>query len=173
VSCRAAAVLKSVRYAASRAADPAQHIVTAFAALTTFTRATPADAQRYGYLTPLDQVDAADPLTAAIELGRRLHAAGHTPPVANPAFRCTGSRTLEVLRAAQSALLETGKLTAHQFDINMRMALVLCGGDTAEPVCTEAELFAMERLHLIALLQTPLTQARIEHLRRTGNSLAN
>jgi 3-hydroxyacyl-CoA dehydrogenase len=165
--------LKEFALRASRAPDPEQVIVRAFEALTAFTRATPQEAQRFGYLMPRDKVDVADPLAAAIEFGRQLHADGHTPPAANPKLCCVGSRTLAQLRAAQTALRDSGQLTAHQFEINMRMALILCGGDTADPVCTEAQLFAMEREHLIALLPTPLTQARVANLRRTGKSIMN
>lgn len=165
--------LKEFALRASRAPDPEQVIVKAFEALTAFARATPREAQRYGYLAAGDKVDVADPLATAIELGRHLHAKGHTPPAAGPVFRCVGSATLGKLRAAQTALRDRGQLTAHQFEINMRMALILCGGDTVEPVCTEAQLFAMEREHLIALLPTPLTQARLASLRSTGKSIMN
>jgi 3-hydroxyacyl-CoA dehydrogenase len=165
--------LKEFALRASRAPDPERYIINAFEALTAFTRATPQEALRYGYLTPQDHLDAIDPLAAAIELGRRLHAAGHKLPPANPSFRCVGSKTLAALRAAQAALLDGGKLTAHQFEVNIRMAQILCGGDTADPVCTEAQLFALERQYLIELLLTPLTQARLDHLRRTGKPLAN
>ena len=165
--------LKEFALRASRAPDPARTIVNAFGALAAFTRATPQEAQRVGYLTSRDRVDVADPLAAAIALGQQLHASGYAPPAACPAIGGVGSGTLGQLRAAQTVLRDSGQLTAHQFEINMRMALILCGGDEVAPVRTEAELFAMEREHLLALLLTPLTQARVASLRRTGKSIMN
>jgi 3-hydroxyacyl-CoA dehydrogenase len=165
--------LKEFALRASRSPDPEQQIIKAFESLITLTWVSPQQAQQIGYLTQCDQITAADPLPSAIELGLNLHAAGHKSYELNPAIRPVGAKTLQVLRASQRALLQDGKITAHQFDVNMRMALVLCGGDSGESMRNEEQLFAFERQHLIALLLTSQTQERIEHMRRTGRPSMN
>ncbi len=164
--------LKEFAYRASLSADPSRQIVQAFTTICAVTAANAEEAQRLGLLTARDQVNAADPLAEAIALGRKLRDAGHIAPAANPSFRTVGSETLQILRAAQATMLGHGKLTAHQFEVNMRIAQVLCGGEQAG-MHTEVELFALERQHFLALAQMPLTQARIEHLRSTGKPLLN
>jgi 3-hydroxyacyl-CoA dehydrogenase len=165
--------LKEFALRASRSPDPEKQIIKAFEALITLTWVSPQQAQQIGYLMQRDQITAADPLPSAIELGMKLHAAGHKSFELNPAIRLVGAKTLQVLRASQMALLQDGKITAHQFDVNMRMALVLCGGDVGESMQSEEQLFALERQHLIALLLTSQTQERIEHMRRTGRPSMN
>jgi 3-hydroxyacyl-CoA dehydrogenase len=173
--------LKELAYRASRSADPSRQIILAFETICAATALDPSQAQRVGLLTALDQVNAADPLAEAIAWGCKLQAMGHSAPPPMPPFLTVGEKTLHILRAAQATLLEHGKLTSHQFEVNMRIALILCGcqgasskagGDPAA-MRTEAELFALERQHFLALAQMPLTQARIEHLRATGKPLFN
>jgi 3-hydroxyacyl-CoA dehydrogenase len=138
----------------------------------TITR-TALDAQRLGFLSDRDLVDAASPLDTAIELGLSLAAAGHVPPPANPSINVVGSRIERQLVAAQSELQRHGKITEHQLAINSRVARVLCGDDGHDRTLTEADMLALERVHFVALAQTSQTQARIAHLRRTGELLAN
>jgi 3-hydroxyacyl-CoA dehydrogenase len=173
--------LKELAYRASLSADPSRQIILAFETICAAIPLDPSHAQRAGLLTARDQVTATDPLADAIALGCKLQAAGYASPPTQPSFLTVGEKTLHILRAAQATLLAHGKLTAHQFEVNMRIALVLCGchgdsskaGGDAAAVRTEAELFALERQHFLALVQMPLTQARIEHLRRTGKPLLN
>ncbi len=154
--------------------DPDQAIRQAFAVIARSTVSTTAqEAQQLGFLQPRDQLETAlEPLAEAIQVGLALHASDHVPPPLNPAFRVSGDAVRRQLRAEQAELLDKGTITAHQFEINMRVAEVLCGGEAAS-VRTEAELLALERLHFVALAQMPLTQARQAHVRSTGKVLVN
>jgi 3-hydroxyacyl-CoA dehydrogenase len=165
--------LKELAYRASLAPDPSQALQRAFDTIATATIArSTSEAQQLGFLTPFDVVNATDPLAEAIEQGRNLQAAGYFSPPRNPTFAVLGSEMRRQLQAAQTALLEAGKLTAHQFRINMHIAQVLCGGDAAG-LQTEADLLALERLHFLVLAQTAETQARYVHLVSTGMPLVN
>ena len=165
--------LKECAYRASRSADPARQIILSFETICACAALDASRAQRQGLLTEFDNVNAIDPLAEAIALGSKLRTAGHTAPASNPSFLTVGEDTLRILRAAQATMLGHGKLTTHQFEVNMRIAQILCGGGESQAIHTEAELFALERQHFLALAQMPLTQARIEHLRSTGKPLLN
>jgi 3-hydroxyacyl-CoA dehydrogenase len=166
--------LKEFALRAARAEDPAALLEQGFVTVCAATIARSAlQAQQLGYLTPLDHIDAQEPLAEAIELGCALHAAGHVPPPRDPEFRGTGDELLTKLRAGQAQLLAEGALTRHQLEINVRIAEVLCGTAPAGSLRTEAELLALEREHFLVLIQTPPSQARLAHYRSTGTLLKN
>jgi len=159
---------------AASAAEPARFIADAFTTLAAATVARSAmQARQLGFLTPADVVTEDDPLPAAIEVGRNLQSAGHVPPARNPTFAVAGTRVEQELCASQAKLLADGQLTEHQFVVNCRLAKVLCGAEGPAELRTEADLFALERSQFLALAQMPLTQARIAHLRSTGQVLVN
>lgn len=166
--------LKEFARRAAASADPDESIRQAFAIIARSTVSTTSqEAQQLGFLQPHDQVETApEPLAEAIQVGLALQASGYVAPPVNPAFRVSGDAVRRQLRAEQTELLDKGEITPHQFEINMRVAEVLCGGEAAG-VRTEAELLALERLHFVALAQMPLTQARQAHVRSTGKVLVN
>ena len=166
--------LKEFAYRAARSDDLAASITRAYATVTAATIARGGQqARELGFLTAQDVVDVEDPLAAAIELGKSLHAAGHVPPPAHPTFRVAGSQLRAQLEQRQAELLADGKITPHQCHINRCIANVLCGGNAPGDMRSEAELLALERANLVALAETPLTQARMAHLRATGQVLVN
>jgi 3-hydroxyacyl-CoA dehydrogenase len=67
-----------------------------------------------------------------------------------------------------------GKITAHDQVVAGQLADVLSGGDAdhTKPV-GEEELLALERKAFMALIRTPATLARIEHMLETGKPLRN
>ena len=69
---------------------------------------------------------------------------------------------------------EGGFISAHDFDIGSRIASVVCGGDV-EPgsLVNEKWLLDLERRHFVELAKTEQTQARIEHMLKTGKPLRN
>jgi 3-hydroxyacyl-CoA dehydrogenase len=165
--------LKEFARRAAAAPDPGLAIARAFKRVAASTIVAPADAQSLGFLTGLDRVDATNPLEEAVELGLVLRAAGHTPPPPNPTFAVVGPQTEQRLCDSQRALFRDGKLGAHQLEINMRIANVLCGGDAPGTLRTEADLLALERKHFLVLAQMKPTQDRLMHMRDTGMPLAN
>lgn len=67
-----------------------------------------------------------------------------------------------------------GKITAHDQVVAGQLAEVLSGGDAdhTKPL-GEEELLALERKAFMALIRTPATLARIEHMLETGKPLRN
>lgn len=165
--------LKEFARRAADARDPGLAIARAFKRVATSTIVAAADAQRLGFLTELDRVDATNPLEEAVELGLAMSCAGHTPPAPNPMFAVVGRETEQRLCESQRALFRDGKIGAHQLEINMRIANVLCGGDAPGAMRTEADLLALERMHFLVLAQMKPTQDRLLHMRDTGMPLAN
>lgn len=164
--------LKEFARRAAQSADPAQVISMAHDTIATATCSkSAADAQHLGFLMPLDLVDA-NPLELALVVAREMRATYFAPPM-NPSFRVAGRAVFEKLRALQEEKLDRGEIMAHQLEVNTRIGAILCGSDSPGDVRTETELFELERRHFIALAQSPLTQARIAHLRSTGKPLFN
>jgi 3-hydroxyacyl-CoA dehydrogenase len=163
--------LKEFALRAARAADSRAQIEHAFATVAASIIAT--QARELGYLAAEDRVNAADPLAEAIELGLGLHAAGHVPPPPHPTFPGAGRELLEEWRAAQARLLADGALLPHQFEVNVRLAHVLCGEVPAGALRSEAELLALERQHFVILAPMPLSVARRVHYRNTRTLLQN
>ena len=69
---------------------------------------------------------------------------------------------------------EGGFISDHDYEIGSRIATVICGGEV-EPgsVVDEKWLLDLERHHFLELAKTEKTQARIEHMLKTGKPLRN
>ena len=67
-----------------------------------------------------------------------------------------------------------GKATPHDVVVSKQVARVLTGGD-ADPldVMTEDDVTALEREAFMALVRTPASLARTEHMLATGKPLRN
>ena len=67
-----------------------------------------------------------------------------------------------------------GFISAHDFEVGLRIARVLCGGEV-EPasLVDEKWLLDLERREFMALLKNPRTQERIAHTLKTGKPLRN
>jgi 3-hydroxyacyl-CoA dehydrogenase len=71
-------------------------------------------------------------------------------------------------------MLEGGFISEHDYEISAKIANVLCGGEIeAGSVVDEDWLLALEREAFAELLATEKTQARIEHMLKTGKPLRN
>ncbi len=83
----------------------------------------------------------------------------------------SGRAALQMAVAQQAAM---GRVTAHDAVVCAHLAEALTGGthDQTEEV-GDAELHALERAQFMALLKTPATLARIEHMLETGRPLRN
>ena len=59
-------------------------------------------------------------------------------------------------------------------ELGLNIAEALCGGDVdPNSMVDEAWLLGLERKAFVELAKTPLTQARIEHMLKTGKPLRN
>ncbi|HYD70843.1 MAG TPA: 3-hydroxyacyl-CoA dehydrogenase, partial [Azospirillum sp.] len=110
----------------------------------------------------------ADAKAKALEL-----AAGYTPP--QPVeIRLPGPTARVAMGLAVEGFRATGKATPHDVVVSGELATVLSGGDAdVTRVTTEDELLELERRHFMALIRTPGSIARIEHMLTTGKPLRN
>lgn len=98
---------------------------------------------------------------------------GYQPPEPKP-LRLPGAsgRAALAMAVQQQALL--GRATPHDIVVCERLAETLTGGkrDHTEET-TEEEVLRLERQSFMALLKTPGTLARVEHMLETGRALRN
>ncbi len=102
-----------------------------------------------------------------------LVAAGYQPPepVEIPLPGPSGKVALDM---AVQGFRATGQATPHDAVVADRLATVLTGGDTdPTETLTEDDLSRLEREAFLALIQTPGTLARVEHMLETGKPLRN
>ena len=98
---------------------------------------------------------------------------GYRPP-APSSIRLPGRAARVALKLAVEGFRRLGKASAHDAVVARHLAEVLTGGDT-DPTETvgEEELLALERRAIMALIRTPATLARMEHMLETGKPLRN
>ena len=71
-------------------------------------------------------------------------------------------------------MLAGGHISEHDHLIGCKVAHVICGGDVeAGSLVDEQWYLDLERQHFMELLATEKTQARIEHMLKTGKPLRN
>ncbi|MDS4031676.1 MAG: 3-hydroxyacyl-CoA dehydrogenase, partial [Candidatus Contendobacter sp.] len=79
--------------------------------------------------------------------------------------------------ACQMALVnmrDGGFISPHDYRLGLCIAHALCGGDVDPNTMVDEDwLLGLERKAFIELAKTPLTQARIEQMLKTGKPLRN
>jgi 3-hydroxyacyl-CoA dehydrogenase len=98
---------------------------------------------------------------------------GYAPAEVKP-LRLPGASGRAALAMAVQQQVALGRATPHDVVVCDHLAETLTGGrkDHTEET-TEAELHALERRSFMALLKTPATLARVEHMLETGRPLRN
>ena len=87
---------------------------------------------------------------------------------------CPGGRHASRLKLAVEGFRRLGKASAHDAVVARHLAEVLTGGETdPTETVTEDDLLALERRAIMALIRTPATLARMEHMLETGKPLRN
>ncbi len=133
-----------------------------------------AQARALGFLRPTDGI--------TMNRDRLLHDAkqrvlaladGYQPPKAFE-YSLPGPGGRVALDLAVEGFAATGKATPHDVVVSKQVARVLTGGD-ADPldVMTEDDVTALERSAFMALVRTPASLARTEHMLATGKPLRN
>lgn len=85
-----------------------------------------------------------------------------------------GRDLLAALEVAVWSLEQAGYASEHDALVARKVAFVLAGGDMTHPGWVdESHFLALERQAFLELIQTPKTQARIEHMLTTGKPLRN
>lgn len=154
---------------------PMPPVAKAFEAISTATVAKSAfEARDLLYLRHTDEiVFSRDRLLAAAKARALALVAGYAPPE-EAKLRLPGPSGKAALRMAVQQQVALGRATPHDVVVCDALANTLSGGkrDHTEET-TEAELLKLERQSFMALLKTPGTLARIEHMLDTGRPLRN
>jgi 3-hydroxyacyl-CoA dehydrogenase len=103
-----------------------------------------------------------------------LNATSYRPPLHQRQIAVAGRPTIATFKASMINMLEGGFISEHDYNIGCRVAETLCGGDVEVGSMVDEEwLLDLERRHFMELLATEKTQARIEHMLKTGKPLRN
>ena len=133
-------------------------------------------AREIGYLRPTDRVvmNRFELLAVAKAEARMLAEAGYRPPLRPRDIPVLGRSAAATIRAYLVNMLEGKYISEHNYLIGGKIAEVMCGGDVeAGSRVDEQWLLDLERRHFMELLATEKTQARIEHMLKTGKPLRN
>ncbi len=100
--------------------------------------------------------------------------AGYRPPLPAVNIPVLGRSGLATLRAYMANMRMGGQISEHDELIGTKVATILCGGDVeAGSFVDEQWLLDLERSYFMELMATEKTQARIEHMLKTGKPLRN
>jgi 3-hydroxyacyl-CoA dehydrogenase len=134
------------------------------------------NAREMGYLKPGDVVifHPGELLYVARQQARAMAESGYRPPLAMNQIPVAGYTGIATLKMMLINMKEGGFISDHDYDISCRIAEILCGGNV-EPgsLVDEKWLLDLERRHFVELAKTEKTQARIEHMLKTGKPLRN
>ena len=132
------------------------------------------EARKLGFLREGDGISAnRDRLLADAKAKALVLAEGYAPP--EPAtVKLPGKTGRVALKMAVKGLAKTRKATPHDLVVVEHLGNVLTGGDTdTTREVPEDRLSELEREALLALIRTPGTIARMEHMLETGKPLRN
>jgi 3-hydroxyacyl-CoA dehydrogenase len=133
-------------------------------------------AKELGYLRPTDIIvmNRYELLHAAKAQLRALAETGYRPPLPPNAIPVAGRNAIGTIKAYMINMLEGGHISEHDYLIGSKVATVMCGGEVeGGSLVDENWLLALERRHFMELIATDKTQARIEHMLKTGKPLRN
>jgi 3-hydroxyacyl-CoA dehydrogenase len=99
---------------------------------------------------------------------------GYRPPMPARHVRVAGDVGIATFRMLLVNMLEGRFISEYDAEIATRIATVLCGGEIDRNALVDEDwLLRLEREHFVALAQQDKTQARIEHMLKTGKPLRN
>ena len=133
------------------------------------------EAQQLGYLKPSDIIlfNPHELLYVAKAQARALAETGYRPPQPR-SIRVAGRTGIAACQMALVNLRDGGFISAHDYQLGLGIAAALCGGEVdANTLVDEAWLLGLERQAFVELAKNPLSQARIEHMLKTGKPLRN
>ncbi len=172
-------------YIARRAAENAGHstnkdilpfLTEGFTAAAMAKVGTSAIASRkLGYLLDSDVIvpNKDELLFVAINEAKSMFNSGYRAPLRR-SFAVAGRNGIATIKGSLVNLRDGGFISAHDFDIACKIAVVVCGGDVdAGALVTEEYLMTLERQAFCALLVTEKTQARIMGMMSTGKPVRN
>ncbi|MCP5114349.1 MAG: crotonase, partial [bacterium] len=137
--------------------------------------ASAAHAREMGFLRTVDNIELNRDrqLWTAKRMAIALDEEGYQPPRPRT-YQLPGNNGLVTLQAFLHNMKVTHWASEHDTKIGMKIANVLCGGDTtlANPV-TEERILELEREAFLSLCGERKSQERMEHMLKTGKPLRN
>jgi len=134
------------------------------------------DAKELGYLRPSDIVvmNAYEVLHVARTQAKALAESGYRPPLPPRNVPVAGKTGLATLQMMLVNMREGGFISPYDYEIGLKVARVLCGGDLEPGSLVDENWFIeLERREFMNLLRHEKTQARIAHTLATGKPLRN
>ncbi len=134
------------------------------------------DAERLGYLRPIDGVTMNRERLLADAKSRALSRAseGYAPPARRHAIRVGGDAVLAPLKLGIHLAWRGGRISDHDALVGRKLATVMAGGALPHPsTVTEQELLDLEREVFLSLIGEKKTLERIQHTLKTGKPLRN
>jgi 3-hydroxyacyl-CoA dehydrogenase len=133
------------------------------------------EAKQLGHLKASDVIvfNANELLYVAKAQVRGLAETGYRPPQPHP-IRVAGRTGIAACQMALVNLRDGGFISPHDYRLGLGIAQALCGGDVDPNTLVDEDwLLGLERKAFVELAKTPLTQARIEQMLKTGKPLRN
>ncbi len=133
-------------------------------------------ARDIGYLRATDRIimNRFELLDIAKAEARAMAAAGYRPPLRATAIPALGRSGISTIRAFLENMRAGGHISEHDYLIGLKVATVMCGGDIEGGSLVDEQWYLdLERQHFMELMATEKTQARIEHMLKTGKPLRN
>jgi 3-hydroxyacyl-CoA dehydrogenase len=133
-------------------------------------------AKELGYLRPSDVIvmNRYELLHVAKAQLRALAESGYRPPLRHNAIPVAGRNAIGTIKAFMVNMRQGGQISEHDYLIGSKIAEVMCGGDVEGGSLVDEQWFLdLERRHFMELIATEKTQARIEHMLKTGKPLRN
>ncbi|MEJ2790733.1 MULTISPECIES: 3-hydroxyacyl-CoA dehydrogenase/enoyl-CoA hydratase family protein [unclassified Pseudoxanthomonas] len=173
--------LKEIAVRASQAAGPGGDV---FAELKkTFetvamakVSASAVEAKELGLMRAGDKIafNAYELLYIAKQEALALAETGYRPPLPARRIQVAGDVGIATFKMMLVNMLEGRFISPHDYEIAVRIATVLCGGEVDRGALVDEEwLLKLERKHFVELAQQEKTQARIGHMLKTGKPLRN
>src|SRR5687767_1321956 len=140
------------------------------------TSASAADAQRLGYLRPVDAFTMnrerllSDAKARALQRVRE----GYQPPVPRTAIPVGGDSVGAPLKLGVHLALRAARISDHDALIGRKLASIMAGGSLPHAsTVSEQQLLDLEREAFLSLVAERKTQERIQHTLKTGKPLRN
>jgi len=173
--------LKEIAVRASQAAGPGGDV---FAELKkTFetvamakVSASAVEAKELGLVRAGDKIafNAYELLHIAKQEALALAETGSRPPLPARRIQVAGDVGIATFKMMLVNMLEGRFISPYDYEIAVRIATVLCGGEVDRGSLVDEEwLLKLERKHFVELAQQEKTQARIAHMLKTGKPLRN
>jgi 3-hydroxyacyl-CoA dehydrogenase len=140
------------------------------------TSASGPDAQRLGYMRPVDGVTMNRDRLMADAKARALQRVrdGYQTPARRLAIPVGGDGVAATLKIGVHLAWRAGRISDHDALIGRKLATIMAGGAIPHPTTvTEQHLLDLEREAFLGLIAERKTQERIQHTLKTGKPLRN